>query len=230
MVTRGVIVALVFLTPLTALGIDSLRSEFLKKLSFVFILAEFLLIGWWWMFQSEPLPPKKGVDLVRSVRSIVDEKGGRVYCTTHCLSQSDASRARIKLLDGEYPIQFKSVVKAMQEAGGYSFDRFSVIHPPYQVYDQKPQPIAEKLARLGVSVVLSPYVLNDQKLHLLGVSNEIFIYFNTRFTKEQILSDLLPPEIDVRKWFMIGGVISIISFIIHGAFFFYAKYQRMSAL
>ena len=118
----------------------------------------------------------------------------------------------------------------MQEAGGYSFDRFSVIHPPYQVYDQKPQPIAEKLARLGVSVVLSPYVLNDQKLHLLGVSNEIFIYLNTRFTKEQILSDLLPPETDVWKWFMIGGVISIISLIIHGVFFFYAKYQRMSAL
>ncbi|MDP3724275.1 MAG: hypothetical protein Q8R11_01425 [bacterium] len=228
--TRGVIVALVFLTPLVALGTDSLRSEILKKLSIIFILAEFLLIGWWWIFQSEPSTLKQEIGLITSVTSIVNEKGGRIYCTTHCLSQFDASRARLRLLDGNYPIQMKSIVNAMQEAGGYSFDGFSVIHPPYQVYDQKPQPDAEKLSALGVSVVLSPYELIDRSLDLQVVSDDVFVYINTRFTKEQTLAHLLPSETDVRRWFMIGGVISIISLIMHGAFFFYGNKKRMSGL
>lgn len=228
--TRGIIVALAFLMPLVALGTDSLKSEILKKLSIIFILSEFLVIGWWWIFQSEAVPPKRGVGLITSVQSIVNEKGGRVYCTTHCLSQFDASRLGLRLLDGNYPIQMKSIVKAMREAGGYSFDGFSVIHPPYQVYDQKPQPDAEKLAVLGVSVALSPYELKDSSFIQQDSVDTIHIYKNSRFIGEQTLTHLLPSEKDVRRWFMIGAVISTVSLITQGACLFYVNKKPMSDL
>ena len=112
----------------------------------------------------------------------------RIYATTRDLRQGIIAQKRATLADGEYPLQLKSYISELASAGGYDYQEYSVMHPPYQVFDSIPQPNAEKLGMLNVQYVVSSYPLNDSSLTHIGSEKDLLIYKNTAF-KPLVWSD-----------------------------------------
>lgn len=105
----------------------------------------------------------------------------RIYSSTHSLSQRKIAEVNAGIADGEYPLQLKTYSDYLQKAGGYSYDQYSVIHPPYQIYQQKPQANAEILGKLNVFYVASPYELRDPNFYKAGEDQNLILYKNSQF-------------------------------------------------
>lgn len=102
----------------------------------------------------------------------------RAYCTTGCLDRLTAQRMGIALLGGNNPIQLKSFVEYLQQAGGYKEQGYHPILPPYTVFNQRPQPDAEILGQTATKFVVSPYEFIDPNFSLIDQERNLRLYEN----------------------------------------------------
>ena len=122
-------------------------------------------------------------DLLGSDKSLF-----RVYCTTHCFNPQQLNKYGIQMLGGETPIQDKKFVDFLGEVGGYSYSRFAVIFPPYQVWQVQnpPQPDPILLGKANVKYVASTYQLASGDFSYIGYFNKIYLYYNKKYKQRFI--------------------------------------------
>ena len=107
----------------------------------------------------------------------------RVYCTTACFDTQLLSTYRIQTLEGESPIAQKDFVEFLSRAGNYKWDQFSVIFPPYQVWQtaSPPVPNAPLLGGANVKYVASTYPIENSNLDPEKTFGKIFLYKNNKY-------------------------------------------------
>ncbi len=193
---------------LAAFGISKIKSKIIIYLVLTIFVIENLFIGYQKIF-SIPNLSFENISLYQYLAN--DQDAFRVYCTTYCFNPQLLNKYKIQTLAGETPIQDKNVVKFLEKAGNYKFDRFAVIFPPYQVWQtpNPPQPIPELLARAGVKYIASTYELKDKNLNLVGKYQNILLYKNSITIPSKILSLSYQP-----KSFFYGVLISLSTLII----------------
>ncbi len=198
--TRPWFVAQILIALMAGKGLDLVkkRKNFISSLLVLLVIAvvlELSTVNFLRFKSSQPLPDS-GNQIIEFLKK--DKNFFRVYCTTHCLSQKEAQASGIKLVDGESPLQLKNYLDLQQEAGGYQWLEYAVIHPPYQVFDQKPQPNAYLLGLLNTKYILSPYEIVSEDLELKKKIQDINIYQNSKLLPSAYLlrdSEIIPVKI-----------------------------------
>ena len=109
----------------------------------------------------------------------------RVYCTTYCFNPQLIQKYNLQILHGETPIQDKDTVKFLESAGGYSFNNFAVIFPPYQMWQVKNPPIpdAKLLGSANVKYIASTYELQGDNFEFIDKFDDIYLYQNEIYKK-----------------------------------------------
>lgn len=171
--------ALLLLVFLAAKGANQLKKA---KLIYLILILELIFFA----FFRITLPGRYGEatetqQLDKYFNDSIDEF--RIYSSAHNLSQRKVSDINAGIVDGEYPLQLLSYINYLQEAGGYSYNQYSVIQPPYQIYQQRPQANATKLGNLNVFYVVSPYELNDPNFIKIGEDQNLILYRNSQFNQ-----------------------------------------------
>jgi len=134
---------------------------------------------------------------------------GRVYGVQRNIRQAVAVTLGARLADGYDPLLIEPYVTFMQRAGGYTFDRYQLSVPPFEVYDQEyatsqdAQPDAHLLGLLNIEVVVSRTVLRDARLEQVASINETRVYRNTANAGAAYMvaagADRTPPSIDAMQ-------------------------------
>ncbi len=165
---------------LSAYGLGKIKNQKLIYLIIALFLAENLFIGYSKIFQIPNLKNSNQA-LYRYLSS--DKDIFRVYCTTYCFNPQLLQKYHLQILNGESPIQEKNFVNYLSQAGGYSWDRFAVIFPPYQTWQvpSPPQPKADLLGLANVKYVASTYPLEEDTFQLQNKFDDIFLYKNSLF-------------------------------------------------
>jgi hypothetical protein len=198
--TRPWFIVQILIALLIGLGFDFLKKNkkskaFLLLIIFTSIVLELSTVDFLRFKNNQPLLDKTD-QILRFLKE--DSDSFRVYCTTHCLSQKTAQQYGIRLVDGESPLQLKDYLSFQQKAGGYQWSEYAVIHPPYQVFNEKPQPDAYLLGLLNTKYVLSPYEITAKNFLLVKKSNDMLIYQNQKFLPSAYLindSETIPIKI-----------------------------------
>ena len=165
---------------LAAYGLKSIKNQKLAILVICFFLIENFSIGYRKILSFPNLNNKK----MEIYRYLADDRSlYRVYCTTYCFNPQLLKLYGIQILNGENPIQQQSFVNFLSKAGGYSWDKFAVIFPPFQVWQQNnpPFPDALLLGDANVKYIASTYILNDPNFIYRNKFDDIYIYENTFF-------------------------------------------------
>ncbi|MCM8787410.1 MAG: hypothetical protein NC935_05075 [Candidatus Omnitrophica bacterium] len=180
--------ALLVIVILSAMGLSRIKNKKLSYLIKIFILVEIISFAVLRLF----LPGRYGsiinfANFDKYFDNSIDKF--RLYSTTHSLSQRKMVEANAGIVDGEYPLQLSSFINYLQRAAGYSYNnQYSVIHPPYQVYKNLPQPNAAMLGKLNVLYVVSPYELSDANFSRVAEDQGLILYKNSQF-KEFLWSE-----------------------------------------
>lgn len=192
--------ALLLLVFLAAKGTNKLKKA---KLIYLVLILELVVFA----FFRITLPGRYGeatetLQFDKYFNDSIDKF--RIYSSTHSLSQREVSDINAGIVDGEYPLQLSAYINYLQKAGGYSYNQYSVIHPPYQIYQQKPQANATMLGKLNVFYVVSPYELYDPNFHKVDEDQNLILYKNTQF-KQYLWSE--DTEIKLNKYKNFGSKI-----------------------
>lgn len=107
----------------------------------------------------------------------------RVYCTTYCFNPQLISKYHFEVLHGETPIGQKDFINFLSNAGNYDWQKFSVIYPPYQIWQVPNPPIPSSLllGQANIKYVASTYQVDNPKFTFLSKFGTIYIYQNLDF-------------------------------------------------
>jgi len=182
MTTRLWFVVALVVTLLAAYALGKFKNQKLIYLLIILFLAENLSIGYFKIFQTPDLK-NSNENLYQYLSS--DKDIFRIYCTTYCFNPQLLEKYRLQIINGESPIQDKNFVSFLSQAGGYSWDQFAVIFPPYQVWQvsNPPQPNVNLMGLANVKYVASTYPLYDNNLQLQNKFENIFLYKNLLYRK-----------------------------------------------
>ena len=125
----------------------------------------------------------------------------RVYCTTYCFNPQQATVNGFQVLHGESPIQDKNIVNFLENAGGYTYQNFAVIFPPYQVWQQaiKPQPNADLLGKANVKYIASTYPILSNQFKYIAEFENLYLYINSSFKKRAYFKNS-DDEVSIEKY------------------------------
>ena len=89
----------------------------------------------------------------------------------------------------------------MQEAGNYEFDNFSVIFPPYQIWQVKnpPMPNAALLGLANVKYVASTYKLENNNFATVGKFDNVYLYQNSLY-KRRVFFKNSQEKVEIEKY------------------------------
>ncbi len=206
---------------LVMIGLGLLASRVGRKVAIgglLVALVELTGVGLWWL-SSEPAQATALPAVEQYLASA--PKPWRIYCTTLCWSQYTIALAGGEILGGNNPWQLSQSVDFMGRAAGYVFPAFSVIHPPYQIYGEKPQPSAKLLGDFAVEYVVSPYPLADAALTEIMRDKEYILYRNTmahsrvytdsldyqtaRYgVNDRVMATATPSSVTLAEWYVSG--------------------------
>lgn len=159
-------------------GLERIKSQKFIYLLIYLFLVESLSIGYLKIF----LIPNLDFSNNKLYEYLSQDKSlFRTYCTSYCFNPQQAFVNKLQLLNGETPLQQTNSVKILGEAGNYNYNHFSVIFPPYQVWQVKepPQPNADFLAKANVGYVASTYQLNN--FQFIGKFKDVLLYKNENY-------------------------------------------------
>ncbi|MFN8377349.1 MAG: hypothetical protein U0452_01655 [Anaerolineae bacterium] len=126
-----------------------------------------------------------------------EDGAARVYSPDYSLPQEAASRAGIELFGGVDPFQIASVTDAIQEAGGISYDGYSVVMPPLvgteeaEGFNRDAVSDASLLAEWDVSHVIARHPIEAPGLELAEVVDGVYVYRNLELSTSST-SDIVP--------------------------------------
>lgn len=183
---------------LAAYFLQKIKAKIIVILIICLFLIESFYIGYSKVFEF--------ADLSFSNRQIYeylasDKDFFRVYCTTHCFNPQLMSNYKLQVLHGETPIQDVSFINFLQSAGGYSYDKFAVIFPPYQVWQTAnlPIPSAQSLGSANVKYIASTYKLEEKGFVYINKFNDLFLYQNEQF-KPRVYFKNTERNVDIEKY------------------------------
>lgn len=183
--TRMWIISNLFIIIFAGLGINWIFRSSLSKTKhkkiilfslITFTLLELIIINY--KIFSRPIQPNLTPQSFYAYLAKNMRHHERVYCVTGCLSLQKLGELNINSTAGNNPIQLANFVSYLQTAAGYSYKNYIPILPPYQVFDLKPQPNAEKLGNLNTKYIVSPYRLLDSRLKKITESQGYILYQN----------------------------------------------------
>lgn len=181
---------------LAGYGLERVKN---RKLIFILIclfLAESVSIGYFKIFRGPNLDYSNN-KLYEYLNQ--DKDLFRTYCTSYCFNPQQAFTNKLQLLNGETPLQQTNSVKVLEEAGNYNYEHFSVIFPPYHVWQVQdpPQPNADLLGKANVKYIASTYELND--FQFIGKFQDILLYKNENY-KPRFYFENASQELIVEKY------------------------------
>ncbi len=126
----------------------------------------------------------------------------RVYCTSNCFNAQLLTKHRIQILNGENPLQIKKSIDFLEKAGNYSFQKYAVIFPPYQVWqvENPPQPDANLLGLANVKYVASVYQLTSDNFVLVDKFSNVYLYQNLKYQKLFYFLNDISRTVSVQKF------------------------------
>lgn len=109
-----------------------------------------------------------------------DKERFRVFCINRCLSQKQAAKARLELVEGYNTLQQRNYYQqTWQLMGGY-WNYYTLAIPPIGAYKyEKLQPDAVSLGEYNTKYVISPHELEDENFILEKEIDNFLIYRNT---------------------------------------------------
>lgn len=111
-----------------------------------------------------------------------DRERFRVFCTTRCLSQKQAARYNLELLDGYNTLIQTNFYKHMWQLTQSYWNYYSLSVPPIGTYTfEKLQPDAKSLGEYNVKYVISQHALVDKNLLAVAKFDNLSIYKNNLF-------------------------------------------------
>lgn len=132
-----------------------------------------------WLFITKPIPAQSPL-LSNDAYEVLKSGNGRfrVYCVDHCISQLDAVKRNIELVEGYSTLQQVNYNKHAWELTGSYWNYYSLAIPPFGTAEfTKPSPRVESLAEYNTKYLISPYPINDKGLVLLTKSDSNhFVY------------------------------------------------------
>ena len=159
-------------------------DKFKNKRIVYFLVAIFLfesLSIFYLKINKIPFLPLKNETLYQYIANGHDKF--RVYCTTYCFNPQLMSEYKIQVLHGETPVQDAAFVEFLKKAGGYTWSNFTVIFPPYQIWQKgnPPIPNALFLGQANVKYVASTYKIPEKDFSLINKFENIFLYQNLKY-------------------------------------------------
>lgn len=178
--TRLWIISALIIALFAGLGIQSLwRQEKIRHLTLLIALIGFIEIGVINLkIFSRPIEPEKLPVSFYSIIKSDHETSFRVYCTTGCFSLQRLGELGIFTAQGNNPVQLKASIDLIAAAGGYEFNQYIPIIPPYPTFESQPQPSAELFEKLNTKYIVSPYPLTDKNLSLIYQEGNFLLYQN----------------------------------------------------
>lgn len=130
---------------------------------------------------SNPVLNFKNDEIYRFLST--DKDFFRVYCTTYCFNPQLISKYNLEVLHGETPIGQEDFINFLSYAGNYDWQKFSVIYPPYQVWQvsNPPMPNSLLLGQANVKYVASTYQIDNSNFTFINKFESVYIYQNLDF-------------------------------------------------
>lgn len=180
----ALIVALV-----AAYGLEKIKRKSLIYLILIVSLIELFFLGYRKII-TVPNLSFKNESMYQYIAG--DQDVFRVYCTTYCFNPQLISKFKIQTLHGETPIQNTKFLDFLQKAGGYLFQKFAVIFPPYQIWqtENPPQPSAYYLGLANVKYVTSTYPITASNFEFINKFDDTYLYKNILFRKRIYFENL----------------------------------------
>jgi len=196
--TRLWFIVVLIVALLSAFALEKIKRKVLVYLIIALFLIESFLIGYK-KIMSIPKLNFGNVSIYQYLSS--DQDKFRIYCTTYCFNPQLVSKYKIQVLHGETPIQDAKFIDFLEYAGGYHYDKFAVIFPPYQVWqkDNPPQPNADLLGLANVKYVASTYQLAKEDFFFIDKFENIYLYQNKKF-KQRIYFTNSNDRIQIKKY------------------------------
>ena len=188
--TRIWFVQVLIVTFLAGFGLSILRKKSYKLSVLIGILAisEILFLSWTYLLKPVSTPDFASSKVIDYLKS--DKSRFRVFCINRCISQKEAAKQKLELLEGYSTIQQKNFYKqAWQLTGGY-WNYYTLSIPPIGLYKfEKLQPDPKALGAYNVKYVLSPHNLVDNNFRLNKRIENYFIYENRLFLERAYYMD-----------------------------------------
>lgn len=171
-----------FASFLAAYGFEKLfssqKKNFVRYLVFVFVLLEVTIAfskGVRAEIKTRAYAPKAVYEFLAK-----DGERFRVFCTSRCLSQKDASKVGLELLDGYATLIQKNFYTHSWELTNSYWNYYSLSVPPVGTYEfEELQPSAASLGEYNVKYVISLHKLTDKNFELVETIDDYLIYENT---------------------------------------------------
>lgn len=173
---------------LSASFLDRIKKKRLIYLMLAVFLIESSYIGYQKIL-NVPTLSFKNQEIYQYLAN--DKDFSRIYCTTYCFNPQLIQKYNLQVLNGETPIQDKSIVSFLQNAGGYSYENFAVIFPPYQVWqvENPPQPSAQLLGLANVKYIASTYELKNDNMNFVNKFDDFYLYQNELYKPRAYFKD-----------------------------------------
>ena len=179
--TRPWIFTSLSVTILSGVGFEYIYIKRLHRyfwiILFGILVVENTYLGWIYLNKKTSAPKKMPVKLIELLKS--DKDIYRVFCTTKCISQQEASINNLQLIEGYNTLQQKNYYShTWQLMGGY-WDYYSLSLPPYGTYENyQLQPSAKSLGEYNTKYIISPYPLLDSGFQETDKIGNYIVYKN----------------------------------------------------
>lgn len=180
--SRFWIVMIVLLSLLAGFGWDNLVKKYPRGVVVLvaLALAESVFISW----MRLAIPAVKSRVAPELIYNFLknDREQFRVFCTTRCLSQKQAAKYNLELLDGYNTLIQTNFYKHMWQLTQSYWNYYSLSVPPVGTYTfEKLQPDAKSLGLYNVKYVISEHALLDKNFVFFAKFGNFSIYKNNLF-------------------------------------------------
>ncbi|MDZ4767803.1 MAG: hypothetical protein SGJ24_01625 [Chloroflexota bacterium] len=181
----GLLTGGVLLIVVTVYRAGRLDSRMLRSAAILLVAVDLVLFArHWveWRGESQWMKPAQ-VELGETLSAL---NPGRIYSPTYSLETQTAAIYDLRLFGGVDPFQIAAVSKAIQRAGGITFDGYSVVQPPLigivgdavETANRDARPDPALLGEWGVTHVVSAYRLDVPDLALVDRIDAFYLYEN----------------------------------------------------
>lgn len=170
---------------LAGFGLDRLKKQGIPRVFIVIfaiiVIGESVFLSWERLFKPIPSQNKFATQEIYEFLE-KDHDRFRVFCLNRCLSQKEAAKANLELVEGYNTIQQRNYYQEMLQLTGSYWNYYTLSLPPIGAYIfEGLKPDARSLGEFNVKYVISPYVLADKNFVLQKKYNNYSVYQNLLF-------------------------------------------------
>lgn len=169
--------ALVFFAGLSFESLYKKLPRILLLILFGSAIVESVFLSWARIYKPTDQQTKATNEVYEFLKG--DKGRFRVFCVTRCLSQKEAAKYNLELVEGYNTLQQKNYYDQFIQLSQVFWDRYTLALPPFEIYTTREiQPYAPELTGYNIKYIISPHALNDKSLILKKESGGYLIYEN----------------------------------------------------